>query len=73
MKLLKVSANVDKEGRLVLPMESVKLEGFRPEYDWLPPGLKPPRGGFFHDRPDHRLSPLPNCVKSECPDNALLH
>ena len=30
MKLLKVSANVDKEGRLVLPMESVKLEGFRP-------------------------------------------
>ena len=30
MKLLKVSANVDKEGRLILPMESVKLEGFRP-------------------------------------------
>ena len=30
MKLLKVSANVDKEGRLVMPMESVKLEGFRP-------------------------------------------
>ena len=30
MKLLKVSANVDKEGRLILPMESVKLEGFQP-------------------------------------------
>ena len=30
MKILKVSASVDKECRLVLPMESVKLEGFRP-------------------------------------------
>ena len=30
MKLLKVSANVGKDGRLILPMESVKLEGFRP-------------------------------------------
>lgn len=30
MKLLKVSANVDKEGRLILPMESANLEGFRP-------------------------------------------
>ncbi len=30
MKLLKVSANVDQEGRLILPMESAKLEGFLP-------------------------------------------
>ena len=30
MKLLKVSANVDKEDRLILPMESVNLEGFQP-------------------------------------------
>ncbi|QNK39967.1 hypothetical protein [Caproicibacter fermentans] len=30
MKLLKVSANVDKECRLILPMESVNLEGFGP-------------------------------------------
>ncbi|MFT8888392.1 MAG: hypothetical protein ABF904_06200 [Ethanoligenens sp.] len=29
MKLLKVSASVDKECRLILPMESVNLEGFR--------------------------------------------
>lgn len=29
MKLLKVSANIDKECRLILPMESVSLEGFR--------------------------------------------
>ena len=30
MKLLKVSANIDKECRLILPMESVNLEGFQP-------------------------------------------
>lgn len=30
MKLMKVSANVDKEGRLILPMKSVTLEGFQP-------------------------------------------
>lgn len=29
MKLLKVSANVDKEGCLILPMESVNLKGFQ--------------------------------------------
>lgn len=30
MKLLKVSTSVDKDGRLILPMESVNFEGFRP-------------------------------------------
>lgn len=30
MKLFKMSASVDKDGRLILPMESVNLEGFRP-------------------------------------------
>lgn len=30
MRLLKVCANVNKEGRLILPMESMNLEGFRP-------------------------------------------
>lgn len=30
MKILKVSASVDKECRLILPMEPVNLEGFRP-------------------------------------------
>ena len=37
MKLLKVSANIDKECRLILPMESVSLEGFRlPENEEFP-------------------------------------
>lgn len=30
MKILKVSASVDKECRLILPMEPVNLKGFRP-------------------------------------------
>jgi hypothetical protein len=30
MKIFKVSASVDKECRLILPMEPVNLEGFRP-------------------------------------------
>jgi bifunctional DNA-binding transcriptional regulator/antitoxin component of YhaV-PrlF toxin-antitoxin module len=30
MKLLQLSASVDKEGRLILPMDSVNLDGYRP-------------------------------------------
>lgn len=30
MKLLKMNASVDKKGRLILPMDSVNLDGFRP-------------------------------------------
>jgi bifunctional DNA-binding transcriptional regulator/antitoxin component of YhaV-PrlF toxin-antitoxin module len=46
MRLLKVCANVNKEGRLILPMESMNLEGFRPG-DEVPALLAVPEDGEF--------------------------
>ncbi len=46
MKILKVSASVDKECRLILPMEPVNLEGFRPG-DEVSAFLTVPEDGEF--------------------------